>query len=122
MKKILVVEDDKFLRSAYLAKLVRVGFEVQVAEDGEEALKILGDFEPDLILLDLIMPKKDGFQTLAEMKGNSRWKNIPVIVTTNLGQQEDIDKAVGLGAMDYVVKTAMPMDGIVEKICSVLKA
>jgi CheY-like chemotaxis protein len=116
MKKILVAEDDKYLRSAYLLKLGKVGFEVRAASDGEEALGILKEFTPDLILLDLVMPKKDGYATLADLQKNAEWKKIPVIITTNLGLQEEIDKAAKFGCQDYIVKSDMRIDDIVSKI------
>jgi DNA-binding response OmpR family regulator len=116
MKKILVAEDDKFLGSAYRVKLAKSGFEVQVATDGNEALAALQTFMPDLILLDLIMPTKDGFETLTELKANDAWKNIPVIVASNLGQKEDIDKAQALGANDFIIKSDLSMSDLVAKI------
>ena len=119
-KKILVVEDDKYLTGAYVTKLSKTGFEVKTAGDGDEALRILNDFIPDLILLDLVMPHKDGFATLAEIKANAKWKHIPIIVATNLSLQEDIDRAMKLGAQDYVVKSDMTVDDFVRKIKMVL--
>ena len=116
MAKVLVVEDDRFLISAYRAKLTKSGFEVQMASDGEEALVLLRDFLPDVILLDLVMPRKDGFATLAEIKQQSNLKNIPVIVASNLGQKEDIDKAMGLGAADFIIKSDLSMDDLVAKL------
>jgi CheY-like chemotaxis protein len=122
MTKILVAEDDKFLDSAYRAKLTKTGFEVQIATDGEEALKILETFTPDIILLDLVMPKKDGFTTLEELKKSDTLKNIPVIVASNLGQKEDLDKATALGAVDYVIKSDLSLDALITKILETLQA
>jgi DNA-binding response OmpR family regulator len=121
MAKVLVVEDDKFLISAYRAKLTKVGFEVQMAGDGEEAIEALKSFKPDIILLDLVMPRKDGFVTLAEIKKNPDLANIPVIVASNLGQKEDLDKAMSLGAIDYIIKSDLSMDALVAKINDTLK-
>ena len=120
MSKVLVVEDDRFLTSAYRAKLTKSGYEVQMAGDGEEALQILQQFHPDIILLDLVMPRKDGFATLSEIKQQASLKNIPVIVASNLGQKEDIDKAMGLGATDFIIKSDLSMDDLVTKIESIL--
>lgn len=120
MKKILVVEDDKYLSNAYMAKLTRIGFEARLAGDGDEALSMLNDYTPDLILLDLIMPRKDGFSTLKELKANPKWKDIPIIITSNLDQQEDIDKGMRMGAMDYVIKTEMQVDDFLKKIKMIL--
>lgn len=116
MTKVLVVEDDRFLISAYRAKLTKSGFEVQMASDGEEALTVLQSFHPDVILLDLVMPRKDGFATLAEIKQHADLKDIPVIVASNLGQKEDIDKAMGLGATDFIIKSDLSMDDLVAKL------
>lgn len=114
--KVLVVEDDKFLMSAYRAKLERSGFEVHMASDGDEALTVLQTLVPDIILLDLVMPRKDGFATLGELRQRDALKNVPVIVASNLGQKEDIDKATGLGATDYIIKSDLSMDDLISKI------
>jgi len=79
-------------------------------------MKILEEFTPDVMLLDLIMPVKDGVSTLKEIKANEKYKNIPVIVASNFGQKEDIDKSMELGAVDYVVKSDMELDDLIEKI------
>jgi len=121
MKKILVVEDDKFLSGAYRIKFVKLGFEVQLASDGDDALAHLQTFTPDLILMDLIMPGKDGFSTLIRLRSNQRWKTIPVIVASNLGQQEDIDKSMALGATDFIVKSDSSLEQVVNKINAVLQ-
>lgn len=121
MKKILVVEDDKFLSGAYRIKLVKLGFEVQLASDGDDALAHLQTFTPDLILMDLIMPGKDGFSTLIRLRSDPRWKTIPVIVASNLGQQEDIDKSMALGATDFIVKSDTSLEQVANKINVILQ-
>ena len=118
MKKILVAEDDKFLVSAYKLKLTKAGFEVEVARDGQEATEKLHEFIPDLILLDLIMPIKDGFAVLAEIKSDDKWKKIPVIITSNLDQKTDINRGLELGAKDYMVKSDMTLDALISRINS----
>lgn len=120
MKKILVAEDDQFLANAYRVKLTKAGFEVQMARDGQEALTALQTFTPDLILLDLIMPVKDGFTTLQELKANPAWQQIPVIVASNLGQTEDMEKSRQLGAADFVIKSDLSLDSVIEKINNLL--
>lgn len=122
MTKILVAEDDKFLDSAYKAKLSKTGFEVQIATDGDEALAMLETFTPDIILLDLVMPKRDGFATLEELKKSPKFQNIPVIVASNLGQKEDLDKARALGAADYIIKSDLSLDALITKILETLQA
>jgi DNA-binding response OmpR family regulator len=120
MKKILVAEDDKFLVNAYRVKLTKSNYEVKIASDGEELFKVLGEFTPDLIILDLVMPKKDGFLALSELKSSEKWKDIPCIVASNLGQKEDIEKAKSLGASDYIVKTDLSMAKVLEKIKAIV--
>lgn len=114
MKRILVAEDDKFLSTAYKIKLSKAGFDVKLTPNGSDALKEVESFKPDLILLDLVMPGKDGFYVLEEL--NRLKINIPVIIASNLGQQEDIKKGMSLGAKDYIVKTEVQLEDIVKKI------
>lgn len=120
MAKILVVEDDKFLITAYQVKLSKSGFEVQIARDGVEALEILKTYHPDIILLDVVMPRKDGFATIAEIKQDPAIKDIPVIIASNLGQKEDLDKAMGLGAAAFIIKSKLSMEALVAKVNEVL--
>lgn len=120
MIKIIVAEDDDVLGIAYKAKLSRAGFDLRLVGDGDEAIKTLAEFIPDIILLDLIMPIKDGFTALKEIKENSLWKDIPIIVASNLGQPEDIDRAMKLGAADYIIKSDFAFESLIEKINSVV--
>ena len=115
-KKVLVAEDDKYLAGAYSIKLQKEGFDVKIAYDGEEVFTILQTFTPDVILLDLVMPVKDGFTTLKELKQNDLYKNIPVVITSNLSQKDDIDKGMSLGATDYITKSDYSLKQIIEKI------
>jgi CheY-like chemotaxis protein len=116
MAKLLIAEDDEFLRKVYRAKFEGLGFEIKLANNGEEVGPILKDFIPDIILLDLVMPKKDGFEVLKELRASAQFKDIPVLVTTNLGQPDDKQKALSLGATEYIVKTDTPIQGIVDKV------
>lgn len=120
MKKILIAEDDRFLATAYKIKLTKAGYEVRIAVDGVEALKALAEYVPDLIILDLIMPVKDGFAVLEELKKNDAWKKIPVIVASNLGQKEDMEKATNMGASDFVVKSDLSLENLITKIKKIL--
>lgn len=113
---ILVVEDDKYLINAYRVKLTKTGFDVRLAMDGDEALAILNSFHPDIILLDLVMPKRDGFSVLEEIKKNPHLSKIPVIITSNLGQKEDMDKGMKLGAVSYIVKSDNSLEDIIKEI------
>lgn len=116
MYSLLIVEDDKYLASAYRVKLTKAGFTIKNAYDGEEALELLKTFTPDLILLDLVMPKKDGFATLEAVKADEKLKHIPVIITSNLGQKEDVDKGMKLGATDFIVKSDLSLNDLITKI------
>ena len=115
-RKILIVEDDGFLIQMYAAKLEMEGFKVVAAVDGEKALRMVKKEEPDLILLDLLLPKKDGFQVLAELKKDQAVKDIPVVVLSNLGQKEDINRCLALGAKDYLIKAHFVPGEVVAKI------
>lgn len=114
--KILLIEDSKFILNAYRDGLELAGFEVVVAEDGNQADEALGSFTPDLILLDLILPGKDGFEILADLKLDDRLKEIPVIILSNLGQQKHIQDGKELGAVDYLVKADVTLKEVVEKV------
>ena len=104
-KKIFLMEDDKFLLKLYSDKLNREGFEVSMAITGEEGLGKVAAEKPDLVLLDIILPQKNGFDILSEIKLNPATKNIPVIILNNRGQDSDIKTGFELGAVDYLVKT-----------------
>ncbi|PCI19702.1 response regulator [Candidatus Wolfebacteria bacterium] len=113
---ILVAEDDKYLMKAFKDKLEREGFGVNIAVDGEQAILELKKEQPDLILLDLVMPIKNGFEVLEEIKLSDEYKNIPVIILSNLGQGSDIKKGLELGAVDYLIKSDFTIHSIVEKV------
>jgi DNA-binding response OmpR family regulator len=114
-KKILIVEDDQFLHKILVMKIKQEGFDIVSAYDGEEALKKMKE-TPDLILLDLILPQMSGFEFLGEIKLKDEFKKIPVVVLSNLGQEEDIERAKSLGAQDYLVKANFSIDEVVKKI------
>lgn len=114
--KILLVEDDKFLRTVLEKKLRNSGFEVVSAIDGEEALQKIVSEKPDIILLDIILPKKSGFVFLEEIRKEPLFKTIPVFIISNLGQGEDIQKGISLGAIEYFVKAKVSLDELVQKI------
>jgi len=115
VKKIMIVEDDRFLRDLLLQKLEIEGFEVSVAIDGETGYKKILEEKPDLVLLDLILPGIDGFQVLERIKTNKDF-SAPVIILSNLGQKEDIERGLQLGARDYIIKAHYTPGEIVEKI------
>lgn len=119
--KILIVEDDRFLTKLLSLRLERNGFEVEASFDGEEALEKIKKQSPDLIVLDLILPKKDGFEVLEELKKINKGKKIPVLILSNLGQDLDVERGLKLGAVGYIVKTEIPLSQVIEKIKSYFK-
>ena len=116
MAKILFVEDEPTLQKELNEILQQEGFKILSAFDGEEALKLSREEMPDLILLDLILPKKDGFEVLKELKADEKMKDIPVIVLTNLEGIGDVEKAIELGAISYLVKANYKLEDVVRKI------
>lgn len=121
MAKILLVDDDLLLARMYQKKLENDGYEVLVAEDGEVALKNILSFAPDLILLDIMMPKIDGYEVLKRLKGDTRTSSIPVIFLTNVGAtDDDIEKGLELGAVAYLVKANNRPKAVVAKVKEVL--
>lgn len=118
--KILVVEDTELLRRMYTDRLAADGFEVLQAGDGLEALSVLRHALPDLILLDLVMPKMSGLEVIEIVKKDPRLKDVPVLILSNLGQDSDIQRGVEMGAIDYLIKNdARPAD-VSAKISSIL--
>lgn len=115
MKKILIAEDEDILLNVLKDRFEADGWEVTIVKDGVEAMEAIAKSKFDLVLLDLLMPKKDGFEVLKEVRGNPELKTLPIIVLSNLGGDDDIKKALALGANDYFVKTQHPMSEIVEK-------
>lgn len=118
--KILIIEDDKFLRELIAKKLLREGYEVEEAVDGEEGLRKVKEVMPDLILLDLILPGIDGFGVLKNIKDDPKLSLIPVVILSNLGQRDEIEKGLSLGAVDFLIKAHFTPEEIIEKIRSVL--
>ena len=112
--KVYIAEDDQFLVKAYQMKLAQAGFEVFVAYDGQQLLDKLKEGDPDIILLDLIMPTMDGFVTLTQLHADGVTQRVPVIVASNLGQEEDIRRAKELGARDFILKSNVSLQAIVD--------
>jgi DNA-binding response OmpR family regulator len=121
MKKILIIEDDQFLMDIYATRLRQEGFEVEEAINGEISLTKLKESPPDLILLDIILPMREGFEILKEIKSDERLKNLPVIIISNLSQREEIKRALSLGAVKYLVKSDYTPSQIVKEIKKILK-
>ena len=120
-RKILIIEDDKFLRELITRQLVNEGYQPIEATNGEEGVRTAKSEKPDLILLDLILPGIDGFEALARIRKDQETANLPVIILSNLGQKEDIERGLKLGATDYLIKAHFSPGEIIEKIASILK-
>lgn len=120
-KKILVIEDDKFLRELITQKLNQEDFDVAEAIDGEEGTEKIKTEKPDLVLLDLILPGIDGFEVLSQVKKDPSLASIPVIILSNLGQKEDVERGLKLGAVDYLIKAHFTPKEIIEKVKNALK-
>lgn len=120
-KKILLVEDDSILSKAINTALEEEEFETMTAVDGEEALLKVGQFKPDLILLDLILPKKSGEDVLTELKRNEETKYIPVLITTVKSEHEAVSRCIALGARGYLIKAHYSLAEIVKKVQETLR-
>lgn len=114
--KIVLVEDEEILSKVLKEKLEDTGAKVTLVEDGAKAVDAIKKNHPSIILLDLMLPNKSGFEILAELKADPSISNIPVMVLSNLGQDDEIKKALSLGAVDYLVKAQHPIDEVVEKV------
>jgi len=120
--KIVLAEDDTTLSKYLKASFDEDGgFEVFTAMDGEEAIKIITSKVPDMVLLDIIMPKKNGFEVLEAIKANAKTKKIPVIMLSNLSQEKDVEQAKELGANDFFVKVDFETSEIIAKVKAVMK-
>jgi DNA-binding response OmpR family regulator len=115
-KKVLIIEDDEDVSRVYEIKLAKEGVETDLAIDGEAGFAKIRSFNPDVVLLDLMIPKRDGFWVLEQVKANPELKNTKIIVLSNLGQEQDKDRAFSLGAMDYLVKADISIKEVIDKI------
>jgi DNA-binding response OmpR family regulator len=120
-RRVLIIEDDRFLRELIARKLADEGFDPSEAGEGEEGLKRVKEEKPDLVLLDLILPSIDGFEVLSRMKEDPKLASIPVIILSNLGQREEVERGLKLGAIDYLIKAHFTPGEIIEKIKNALK-
>jgi len=119
-KKILIIEDEVILLDLLTKKLSREGYEVKTAQNGKEGMLMMAKEVPDLVLADIVMPEKNGFAVIAEMKQSELLKNVPIIIISNSGQPVDLDKARGLGVFDWLIKTEFDPQKVVEKVKQVL--
>lgn len=128
MKSILLVEDDPFLIDIYTQKLKKAGFKIEVAPDGEKALRTLQDYNPpttqkgkkhiwpDLLLLDIVLPRIEGWQILRKIKNNPKFTDLKIVILSNLGQKEEVERGLKLGARRYLIKAHYTPSEVVEEI------
>jgi len=116
MKKILLIEDEEIIINLLEKKLTQTGYEVSLARNGEDGLNLVRKINPDLVLLDVIMPKKGGFEVLEGMSKDEELSKIPVIVISNSGQPVELDKAKKLGAKDWLIKTEFDPNEVLAKV------
>lgn len=121
MKKILLVEDEPFLIDIYTTKLKKAGFGVSVARDGDSALRVVKEEKPELVLLDIVLPHIDGWEILRKIKSNKELKEVKIIVLSNLGQKQEVEKGLKLGATKYLIKAHYTPTEIIEEIKNILK-
>lgn len=120
MNKILIIDDEKEFVMMLTMRLKAMGYEILEAQDGEVGLKVAEEKSPDLILLDIMMPVMDGYETLKQLKQNSKTKSIPVLMLTAVGKPDAVSKSLELGALDYIAKPFEPKT-LLEKIRKALK-
>jgi len=121
MKKIILAEDDPFLIDIYTVKIKQAGFEIEVVKDGGKVLKILEQGKPDLLLLDIVLPNIDGWELLRKIKEQDKFKDLSVIILSNLGQKQEVKKGFDLGAVKYLIKAHYTPSEVVEEIKKILK-
>jgi len=115
-KKILIIEDEEVIIGLLQKKLIKEGYQVSIARNGEEGLRMMKTEKPDLVLLDIIMPKMGGFEVMEEMQKNGELKKISVIVISNSGQPVELDRAQKLGAKDWLIKTEFDPQEVIDKV------
>jgi DNA-binding response OmpR family regulator len=121
MKQVLLIEDDPFLIDIYTTKLKEAGFSIEVANSGDIAFKKINEKKPDLLILDIVLPQIDGWEILKKIKTNPKFKLIPVIILSNLGQKSEVEKGISLGATKYLIKAHYTPTQVVEEIKKIMK-
>ncbi|HUW72168.1 MAG TPA: response regulator [Candidatus Humimicrobiaceae bacterium] len=116
MRKILLIEDEEIMIDLLQKKLIKEGYDVSVARDGEKGLEAMKEVKPSLVLLDIVMPKMGGLEVMEEMVKDKELKKIPVIVVSNSGQPVEIDRAQKLGAKDWLIKTEFDPQEVIDKV------
>ena len=116
MKKILIIEDEKVLLGLLQKKLTQEGYQVSIAEDGQKGMEMVRQDKPDLILLDIVMPKMGGFEVMEELNKDEELKDIPIIIISNSGQPVELDRAKELGIRDWLIKTDFDPQEVIDKV------
>jgi len=119
--KILIIDDDLFILEMYVLKFKAEGFQVNTATDGRSGLEKIKEYKPDVVLLDVVMPTLDGFEVLQELKKQKAPRQFKIVLLTNLGQKEDVERGMQLGADDYVIKAHFTPSEVVEKVKSLFQ-
>lgn len=122
MKKILLIEDDPFLIDIYTTKLKREGFSTSVANDGKIGLEKIREDKPDLVILDIVLPNADGWEILSEIKNDEQIKSVKVVILSSLGQKDEVEKGLRLGAVKYLVKAHYTPSEVVREIKKIFEA
>jgi len=120
MKSILLVEDDPYITDIYSIKLKEAGFLIDVAVAGQDCLRKIEEKIPDLLLLDIVLPDIDGWEILRKIQNNDKLKNLKVVVLSNLGQKEEVEKAIKLGATKYLIKARYTPSEVVKEIKKII--
>lgn len=118
--KILIIDDDPFILDMYVLKFKETGFQVEIARDGKDGLQKIKTLKPDLVLLDIVMPQADGFEVLQSLNKEKLLGQVQVILLTNLGQKDDVERGLNLGAKDYIIKAHFTPSEVVEKVKNIL--
>ncbi len=121
MKKILLVEDDPFLIDIYKTKLKETGFKVEVVDSGDQVLPVLKEAKPDLLVLDIVLPHFDGWEIMEKIKADKNLNGLKVVILSNLGQKNEVDKGLKMGAVKYLIKAHYTPTEIVEEIKKIIK-
>ena len=120
-KTVLIIDDDPFILDMYVLKFKQSGFHIEIARDGKEGLQKIKEMKTDVVLLDVVMPILDGFEVLQDLNKKNLLGETRVILLTNLGQKDDVERGLNLGAKDYVIKAHFTPSEVVEKVKSVLQ-
>lgn len=118
---ILIIDDDPFILEMYVLKFKECGFHIETAKDGKDGLQKIRDLKPDIVLLDVVMPALDGFEVLRTLNKEKMLEQTRVILLTNLGQKDDVERGLKLGAKDYIIKAHFTPSEVVEKVKAVLQ-